>query len=184
MRYRVVYFTELDDNTRDAEISSAVAGEHFYDGFVRRDRTDEVKQIIDGVVERLNEGEEVAAGELHRALAPHMYREDKRHCRESVKWLFGVARLAGGVVGEGWTPPCASTAGDGGVRCGLGTGVSRDGIEATAVTGTAVRSTRAVQFRRRRSRTRAEDLGRPGRSAVPVRAGRRPPGTSEWSGAR
>lgn len=68
-RYRVVYFTELDEHNKDTEIDRALAGEHFYDGFIRSDRKDEAKQIIENVVERLNGGEKVDVGELERALS-------------------------------------------------------------------------------------------------------------------
>ena len=67
-----VYFTELDDHNKDAEIDRALAGEHFYDGFVRSDRSDEAKQIIERVVGRLNEGEDVDASELDRVLAAYI----------------------------------------------------------------------------------------------------------------
>src|SRR5689334_7170547 len=33
--YRVIYFTELDDHNREAEINRAANGEHIYDGFIR-----------------------------------------------------------------------------------------------------------------------------------------------------
>ena len=67
-RYRVVYFTELDDDNKDKEIDRALAGEHFYDGFIRSDCSDEAKQIIEGMIERLNNGEDVDSSELDRAL--------------------------------------------------------------------------------------------------------------------
>ena len=67
-RYRVVYFTELDDHNKDKEIDRALAGEHFYDGFIRSDCGDEAKQIIEGMIDRLNEGDEVNSGDLERAL--------------------------------------------------------------------------------------------------------------------
>ena len=33
-KYRVVYFTELQDHDKETEINRAMAGEHFYDGFL------------------------------------------------------------------------------------------------------------------------------------------------------
>ena len=33
--YHAVYFTELNDHTRDREIDKALAGDHFYDGFIK-----------------------------------------------------------------------------------------------------------------------------------------------------
>ena len=55
-RYRVVYFTELDEHNKDLEIDRALAGDHFYDGFIPGDRSDQAKQVIAQVIERLNEG--------------------------------------------------------------------------------------------------------------------------------
>jgi hypothetical protein len=68
-KYKVVYFTELHDHNREAEINRALAGEPFYDGFIRNFRKDQAKQIIENVIRRLNEGEEVSPMELERELA-------------------------------------------------------------------------------------------------------------------
>ncbi|MBI4532276.1 MAG: hypothetical protein HY709_12235 [Candidatus Latescibacteria bacterium] len=70
-RYRVVYFTELNESNKDQEINRALSGEHVYDGFLRRYRLDEAKRIIDGFIERLNNGEHVDTGELDKTLAPY-----------------------------------------------------------------------------------------------------------------
>src|SRR5205807_6967291 len=34
-KYRVVYFTELQDHNKETEINHAMAGEHFFDGFIK-----------------------------------------------------------------------------------------------------------------------------------------------------
>ncbi|MBM3261986.1 MAG: hypothetical protein FJY97_00930 [candidate division Zixibacteria bacterium] len=70
--YRVVYFTELNDHNRDTEIGKALAGEHFYNGFIREFRKEDAKRIIDGVLDRLNDGESVTSDELEEALANHL----------------------------------------------------------------------------------------------------------------
>jgi hypothetical protein len=67
-RYRVVYYTELTDHERDWEIKRAMAGQSFYDGFLKNHRIDEGKQVIDRFLERLNQGEAVDPGELEAAL--------------------------------------------------------------------------------------------------------------------
>lgn len=67
-KYRVVYYTELQDHERDWEISRAMAGEAFYDGFLKSHRLDEGKQVIQQFVERLNQGERVAPADLNAAL--------------------------------------------------------------------------------------------------------------------
>lgn len=71
-KYRVVYFTELQDHNKETEINHALAGEHVFDGFIKNFRKDEAKEIIDSLLSRLNEGEPVAAEEIERALGEHM----------------------------------------------------------------------------------------------------------------
>ena len=71
-RYHVVYFTELEDHDKDKEIDRAFAGEHFYDGFIRSNQSDEAKEILENVLERLNEGDTVEASEIDRLLANYL----------------------------------------------------------------------------------------------------------------
>ena len=71
-KYRVVYFTELQDHNKETEINHALAGEHFFDGFIKNYRKDEAKEIIDSLLSRLNEGEHLAPEEVERALGEHM----------------------------------------------------------------------------------------------------------------
>jgi hypothetical protein len=71
-KYRVVYFTELQDHNKESEINHAMAGEHFYDGFLRNYRKDEAKQIIEGILERLNGGEKLDARAVESALGEHI----------------------------------------------------------------------------------------------------------------
>lgn len=69
--YRVVYFTELNDHNRETEINRALAGEHFYDGFINSFRKAEAKAIIEAAIAQLNEGKTVAPEALTEALAPY-----------------------------------------------------------------------------------------------------------------
>src|SRR5689334_14036805 len=71
-RYRVVYFTELQDHNKETEIDHALAGEHFFDGFIKNFRKDEAKEIIDSLLNRLNGGERIDPQEVERALGEHM----------------------------------------------------------------------------------------------------------------
>ncbi|HMK31806.1 MAG TPA: hypothetical protein VK473_19135 [Terriglobales bacterium] len=71
-KFRVVYFTELNENNKEFEINRALAGEHFYDGFIRNHRKDEAKDIIDGLLKRMNDGESLPPEEVERALGDHM----------------------------------------------------------------------------------------------------------------
>ena len=71
-KYRVVYFTELQDHNKETEINHALSGEHFFDGFIKNFGKDEAKQIIDSILGRLNNGERVDPQEVERALGEHM----------------------------------------------------------------------------------------------------------------
>jgi hypothetical protein len=71
-RYKVVYFTELQDHNREFEISRAMAGEHVFDGFIRNLRKEEAKDAIDRILQRLNAGEPVGETELEKELMPFM----------------------------------------------------------------------------------------------------------------
>ncbi|MBZ5586111.1 MAG: hypothetical protein LAQ30_28765 [Acidobacteriia bacterium] len=71
-KYRVVYFTELQDHNKETEINRALSGEHFFDGFIANDHKDEAKAIIEAIVSRLNEGETVDPQEVERALGDHI----------------------------------------------------------------------------------------------------------------
>ncbi|MGH9523092.1 MAG: hypothetical protein ACRD3E_11240 [Terriglobales bacterium] len=70
-KYRVVYYTELNENNKEWEINKAMAGEHFYDGFIRNFAKDEAKDIIDAVLKRLNEGEKLGPDDVEAALGKH-----------------------------------------------------------------------------------------------------------------
>ncbi len=68
-KYKVVYFTELQDHNKEYEISRALSGEHFYDGFIKNYRKDQAKTLIQGIVERLNGGEKLGPEDIETALA-------------------------------------------------------------------------------------------------------------------
>jgi hypothetical protein len=70
-RYRVVYFTELQDHNKETEINRAMSGEHFYDGFIRTYGKEKAKEAISGLLERLNRGEAVAPTDVERELKPY-----------------------------------------------------------------------------------------------------------------
>jgi hypothetical protein len=71
-KYRVVYFTELQDHNKETEINHAMAGEHVFDGFIKNFRKDEAKEIINSLLGRMNNGERVEANDIERALGDHM----------------------------------------------------------------------------------------------------------------
>lgn len=68
--YQVIYFTELDDHTREVEINRAANGEHVFDGFIRNRGKDQAKLVVGAIVERLNRGEQIAADEIEKELQP------------------------------------------------------------------------------------------------------------------
>jgi hypothetical protein len=70
-KYRVVYYTELTEANKEYEINKAMAGEHFYDGFVRNFRKDEAKEIIETLLKRMNEGEKLGPDDIEAALGEH-----------------------------------------------------------------------------------------------------------------
>lgn len=70
--FRVVYFTELDDHNKEAEINRAASSEHFFDGYIGNYRKEEAKRIIDSLLERMNAGEPMTPAEFASALAGHL----------------------------------------------------------------------------------------------------------------
>jgi hypothetical protein len=71
-RFKVVYFTELDDHNKETEINRAARGQHFYDGFIKGFRKEEAKEIVDGLLTRLNGGEALEPSEVERALGSYL----------------------------------------------------------------------------------------------------------------
>lgn len=71
-RYKVVYFTELQDHNKEFEISRAMAGEHFFDGFIRSFKKEEAKQAVAQVLERLNSGESLSPAAIEEAMGPFL----------------------------------------------------------------------------------------------------------------
>jgi hypothetical protein len=71
-KYRVVYFTELQDHNKETEINHALTGEHFYDGFLKNYRKDEAKEIIAGILDKLNNGETLGPQQIEAALGDHI----------------------------------------------------------------------------------------------------------------
>ncbi len=71
-QYRVVYFTELQDHNKESEINRAMAGEHFYDGFIRTFKKDQAKETISELLARLNKGEKLSPEDVAETLKPYM----------------------------------------------------------------------------------------------------------------
>lgn len=70
-KWRVVYFTELNDHNRETEISRAMAGEHLFDGYIKNYEKDAAKVVIQQFVDGLNRGDKPDVAILVRELAPY-----------------------------------------------------------------------------------------------------------------
>jgi hypothetical protein len=71
-RYRVVYFTELDEHNKEKEINDAMRGDHIFDGFLRTHKKDEAKLTVKGILDRLNQGEALTEIDIATTLKPFM----------------------------------------------------------------------------------------------------------------
>jgi hypothetical protein len=71
-RYKVVYFTELNDHNKETEINRAMAGESFFDGFLSEAKKEEAKAVIDKALARLNGGETLLPEELESELSGYL----------------------------------------------------------------------------------------------------------------
>jgi hypothetical protein len=71
-RYKVVYFTELGEHDKETEIADAMRGEHIFDGFLLHRESNQAKRAVSQILDRLNGGEAVSAGEIERELQPYL----------------------------------------------------------------------------------------------------------------
>lgn len=71
-QYKVVYFTELQDHNKETEINRALSGQHVYDGYLKNFGKESAKEIIDGLLARMNQGEKLGPAEIQRALGEHL----------------------------------------------------------------------------------------------------------------
>ena len=71
-KYRVIYFTELDEHARDVEISLAMDGEHLFDAFINEQDAPEAKEVITALIGRLNNGEPWDEDRVHKLLQPYL----------------------------------------------------------------------------------------------------------------
>lgn len=63
-KFRVVYYTELNENNKHSEISRAMSGNSYFNGFIKDYRKDEAKQIITEIIESLNEEKLIPVEEI------------------------------------------------------------------------------------------------------------------------
>ena len=67
-KFRVVYYTELNENNKHSEISRAMSGNSYFNGFIKDYRKDEAKQIITEIIESLNEEKLIPVEEIKSRL--------------------------------------------------------------------------------------------------------------------
>lgn len=70
-KFRVVYYTELNENNKHIEINRATAGTSHFDGFIKDFGKDKAKGIIEEIVKELNEGKEISKEEIKERLKEH-----------------------------------------------------------------------------------------------------------------
>jgi hypothetical protein len=71
-RYRVVYFTELNDHNRDTELNRCLAGESFMSGYLSVASRKEGRAVIAAALARLNDGEELTPDDLRSELGERL----------------------------------------------------------------------------------------------------------------
>ena len=67
--FRVVYYSELTEHTRETEIHRAMAGEPVFDGYLANRSLPEAKKCIDALLARLNDGAIVSVDEVRDTLS-------------------------------------------------------------------------------------------------------------------
>jgi len=67
-KFHVVYYTELNESTKHTAINAAMAGVNYYDGFIKDFGKDKAKEVIDGIVKQLNEGNLLTKAEIRELL--------------------------------------------------------------------------------------------------------------------
>ncbi len=71
-KFKVVYFTELQDHNKEWEINRALSGEHFYDGFIRNYRKEEAKAEIQRLLDRMNTGDQISPEQFEEAIRAYI----------------------------------------------------------------------------------------------------------------
>lgn len=70
-KYHVVYYTELNENNKHTEINRALAGNSYYDGFIKDYGKEKAKTVIEDIVKELNEGNLISKEEIKEKLKEH-----------------------------------------------------------------------------------------------------------------
>ncbi len=71
-KFHVVYYTELTESNKHMAINAAMAGESYYDGFIKSFNKDKAKEIIEQIVKQLDEGILLSKAEIQEKLKEHI----------------------------------------------------------------------------------------------------------------
>ena len=66
--YRVVYFTELNEDNKEREIDRAMKGDHVFDGYILSIKKYRAMKQIEDINQRLNDGETLDVQYLKKQL--------------------------------------------------------------------------------------------------------------------
>ena len=66
--YRVVYFTELNEDNKEREIDRAMKGAHVFDGYILSIKKYRAMKQIEDIIQRLNDGETLDVQYLKKQL--------------------------------------------------------------------------------------------------------------------
>ena len=66
--YRVVYFTELNEDNKEREIDHAMKGDHVFDGYILSIKKYRAMKQIEDIIQRLNDGETLDVQYLKKQL--------------------------------------------------------------------------------------------------------------------
>ena len=67
-KFHVIYYTELTESNKYTAINQAMAGNSYFDGFIKSFKKDEAKHIIEDIVNQLNEGKILSKDEIRARL--------------------------------------------------------------------------------------------------------------------
>jgi hypothetical protein len=67
-KFHVIYYTELNESNKHTAINQAMAGESYFDGFIKSFKKDEAKIIIEDILSKLNEGNIISKEEIRHLL--------------------------------------------------------------------------------------------------------------------
>jgi len=71
-KFRVVYYTELNENNKHVEINRALAGTSYFDGFIKEYKKEEAKAIIQEIIFKLNDGVMILPDEIKEKLKDYI----------------------------------------------------------------------------------------------------------------